>query len=178
MYHQEYYAIKRNDPAKFGFVSAIINAAAAIIPGLGGLFGGGSIPGQAKGLAAITSATSQIINSMEALRAQVGQGNYQQILADAQRLNYLLSDHATIYQAQKGKDAAVLQQAKQRAAQILQEIAAAGAQVSPTGTVINQAGQVVAAGGTFTQGILQDRTLLYAGIGLAALYIYASAQKK
>ena len=176
MFTNAYIVDHQRDAAKFGFIGAIISAAASIIPGLFG--GGGGIPGQAKGLAAITNATNQILSALENLRAQVGQGNYQQLLAEAQRLTAALSDHSVIYQAQKGKDAAVLQNAKTRANQILQEIATAGAQVSPTGTVVNQAGQVVAAGGTFTQNLLADKTLVYAGVGLAALWIYLSTQKR
>lgn len=176
MYNELNYIGVQQNAAKFGWLDALLQAAQAIggavIPQLVG--GGAGSGGQARGLAAIQSATQQILQQLEMLKSQVGQQNYQQIYSDAQRLTALLSDSSVIYQAKKGQDAAVLNSAKARANQILQEIAALGSQVSPVNTTVNQAGQVVTAGGTFTQRILQDNTLLYAGIGLAALYIFTS----
>lgn len=178
MFIETYAANTNNDAAKFGvpfaaFVPLIQQGVGAIMS----LFGGGSsIPGQAKGLAAITSATQQIISAMQALKNQVGQGNFQELYNQAQQYAAMLSDHNKIYQAKKGNDAAVLSQAKQQANQILQEMAALGQQVNPVQTGVNQAGQVISAGGTFTQRLLADNTILYIGAGLLALYWFT--QKK
>lgn len=170
------YIIARRRAAKMGATPAWIGQAiqagtsifSQLMAGGGGSGGGGGV---ARGLAAIQSATGQIIQALEAIRAQVGQGNYQELYAQAQRLVAALSDPSVIYQAQRGEDAAVLRRAKDRAGQILQEISTAGANVSPVQTIPNQTGQVVTAGGNFIQDIFQDRTMLYLAAGGVLVYL-------
>ena len=163
------------ETAKFsGWLDSLIQAGTVIgmqvLGGGGGGASGGGGGQPARGLAAIRAATSQIIQALEALRSQIGQGNYQEIIAQAQALTSALSNPSIIYQAQRGEDAAVLEAAKTRANQILQEMATLGASVSAVQTGANQAGQVIAAGGTLTQQLLADKTLIYMGFGFVALY--------
>ena len=90
----------------------------------------------------------------------------------AQQRGQSLGVHPVVFDLGIGDDAAVLQAAKSRAAQILQQIAQAGAQVSPVNTTVNQAGQVIAAGGTTAQNILSNSNLiLWVAIGFGAIYL-------
>lgn len=183
-----------NDAAKFsGIFDDIlkgVNAGLGVFKSVGGLFGigGGSssqgCSGQAKGLNAIQTCSTQLLAAMDALGAQVGQQPYEQIISQAQALVNALSNPQFFYQAQRGRDAEVLANAKTQAQQKLQQIIAlanAAAQ-NPIRTGVGQAGQVVSSGGNVvTSGfdslseILNDKIVIYGALGLVA---YLLVQRK
>lgn len=170
---EHYIEYERQEPAKLGAIDwgGLISAGTSLI---GGLFGGGSKPpNQAKGLQAIQQKANSILTALDSILASVtaGQGNTAQAVAQAQTLVAALSDPNEFYQAQRGDDAAALSSAKSSAQQKLQAIMSAAATVSGANTIPNQVGQVAAAGGTFTQRLLADNTLLYIGAGLAIVYL-------
>jgi len=74
--------------------------------------------GQAKGLAAIQTATSQILASIDQIVAAFPSLNPTQqadAYHEAERIEALLSNNSVIYQAKNGQDAAVLNNAKAQA---------------------------------------------------------------
>lgn len=163
-----------NPTAKVGgILDTVIGGSFNLAPQLINLFGGGtsSSSAQAKGLKEITAQSNQVLALLDSINAQIGQANFQQLYAQATQLVASLSDPTFFFQAKKGKDAAVLQNAKISANQKLQAIAAKAAQINAGDAISNQAGQVTVAGGTFLQNLLNDKTTIYliAGIALVVL---------
>ncbi|MBX3299761.1 MAG: hypothetical protein KF736_09900 [Acidobacteria bacterium] len=141
--------------------AAGVSTGLQILAGLGN--SGGGLP--AKGLAAITSFVNQAVQALQQILAGVAAGQFtgDQALSDARRIAGYLSNPQYVYQAQRGNDAAVLQQGKAQAAALLAQIeqAAAVAPVPSGGA----AGASAAAG---MQGE-SSNLLMIGGLALAAV---------
>lgn len=119
-----------------GLFDDILKTVATVMPFVqGNTSGGGS--GAARGLAAITAATKQIIDNMRQLALTPNA----QTLAQAQELRAILDNHNAIYPAKKGKDAEVLNRARSAADAILVQMRNAVATVKQPTT--NGGGQTV-----------------------------------
>lgn len=132
----------RDTMAGFDWSAVAGQAAAAgvstglqILAGLGN--SGSGLP--AKGLAAITSFVNQAIQALQQILAGLAAGQFtgDQAISDARRIAGYLNDPQYVYQAQRGNDAAVLQQGKAQAAALLSQIeqAAATAPVPSGGSI-------------------------------------------
>ncbi len=158
---------------QLGFITAIITAAAAIIPGL--LGGGGGNSGVAKGLAGITAFGNQLIAALQQLIQQAASGMpRQEVYAKADQLVALLSDPTAVYQAQRGNDAAALNRFKQEAGQLAQQAKATADAVSAAQTNTGKSGGTNTTPGTVTSGnssSLDTTTLLMLGGGALILVL-------
>lgn len=197
MFYQDYYIIEKENAKFSGIFDTIlqgVQAGISALPAIAGLFGGGGsgssgnqgCNGQAKGLNAIRRCSAMLLSALDALLAQVGQQPYQAIIDSANKLVNALSDPTYFYQAQRGDDARVLNDAKAQAQQKLQQIIAAANQAAnnPTGTAIGQAGQVISSGGNVaTSGLdsiadlFNEPIVLYGTLGLLGYLLIIKAKK-
>ena len=200
MFEQAYYINNQPQPVKFsGLFDNIIQGintglnvfnatlqSGLLGGGAGGSGGGCSTP--AKGLTCITQAVNTVLSQLDQLAAQVGQQPYQQIVDAANQLAGVLSNSQYVYQAKSGKDAAALAKGKTDAQTKARMIVEAAGQVSGITAAGNQAGQVITSGGnvlstgadtasSLIESLLYDKTLIYAGIGLAGLYFVFGKKK-
>jgi hypothetical protein len=138
--------------------------------------GAGSGSGQARGLAAITAKSNELLGILDQLITAAQQNPAQggTILQQAQQLAAALSDPAAFYQAKSGQDAQVLRNAKTAAAdkirQIQAIIAGGGAQIITT----NTSGQLVTAPASITainSPIDTSKYLPYIAVAFAAFAI-------
>lgn len=151
------------------------NPLVALIPqavsSIFGLFGGaGKRSGLPYGLAGITSAGNQVIQSLNQVKAGIESRQIppRQAVSEAQRLAETLE--TGVYQAKKGKDAAALQSFKQQASRLLQEIQALAAASVPANASSGGGGST---SGSPESGI-SSTTLLLIGGGIAAILLLRS----
>lgn len=184
------YFITRSDDTlgdAWGAVGAIGASAVQLLPALFG-GGGGGAGGPARGLAAITAACQQAIQSLNQLvtAATSGQMPLAQAISEAERIAAALSNPQYIYQAQRGNDAAVLNDAKAQAQTIIGRLRSLAAPVAPPatggGTISQTSGPGLPGGsavvnpspvsGSSGGGLSIDTsTLLIVGLGLGALFL-------
>ncbi len=120
------------DDDGLGFpIAAVIGAATGVLPFIKSLFSA-CTPGQACGLAGITSFGNQVIQTLGQIKQMLENGLLppQQAVSEAQKVAGALADPNFIYQAKKGKDAAALATFKTQAAAIVQEIIQVAATVN------------------------------------------------
>lgn len=166
-------------------VGAIGASAVQLVPSL---FGGGSSSagGPARGLAAITAAVNQALDSLNQLLAAVRGGTMPAAAAvsEAQRIAEALSNPQFIYQAQRGNDAEVLRNGKTQAAAIVAQIQALAGNTTAGGAGVNYGGigsPVASSGGTAANPLasapasngfaVDNSTLLLLGGGLALILL-------
>lgn len=179
IYDQRYFDGNLGDA--WNAVGAIGASAVQLLPSLLGPRGG-SAGGPARGLAAIQAAVQQALGSLNQILQAVrgGQMSPAQAVSEATRIANALSDPQFVYQAQRGNDANALNQGKQQAASLVQQIQAAAGQTSgpPTPTGPNPAGPNPAmpspttpAGPPASGGGIDTQTLLLIGGGLVAVIL-------
>lgn len=160
-------------------VGAVGASAVQLLPQLFG-GGGSSAGGPARGLAAIQAVVQQAISSLTQLlqQAQSGQIAPAAAVSEAQRIAGALSNPQYVYQAQRGNDAAALNQGKQQAAAIVAQIQALAGNTTASGTtspVTTSAGGTAAntpASAPASSGFAADNsTLLLLGGGLALILL-------
>lgn len=185
------YFITRSDDQTLGDVWGAVGAiGASAVQLLPGLFGGGgsSAGGPARGLAAITAACQQALQSLNQLvtAATSGQMPLAQAISEAERIAAALSNPQYIYQAQRGNDAAVLNDAKAQAQTIIGRLRSLAAPITPPATGGSVGSQTSGPGlpggsaavnpspvnGSTGGGLAIDTsTLLIVGLGLGALFL-------
>lgn len=162
-------------------VGAIGASAVQLLPGLFS-GGGSSAGGPARGLAAIRAAVDQALSSLNQILQQVRGGQMAAAAgaSEAQRIAAALSNPQYVYQAQRGDDAAALNQGKQQAAAIVAQIQALAGNTTPIGGGVNTGGVSpvdTAAGGSAqapaasAAGGIDTSTLLLLGGGLALILL-------
>jgi predicted NBD/HSP70 family sugar kinase len=140
--------------------------------------GGTTSGGQAKGLEAITQTGNQLMQQLQALRAQIGQQPYQQIVDTANAIVAAFSNPTYFYQAKNGDDAAALQNFKTQSAALARQIITEAGQVSGVTAIGNQTSQVISsAGNTTTTGLdtvanlFNNPIVIYGGLAVLAYYL-------
>jgi hypothetical protein len=134
------------------------------------LFSGGGGSTQARGLQAIQAFGQQVIQALAQIQQAIPAATADQkaqLLSQAGQVAATLGNETYVYQAQRGDDAAALQQFKQQAAALLQQIqAAAGSAVTVTAN-----GTVVPAGTGANAIGISSTTLLLIGGGLLLFFL-------
>lgn len=172
-----------NEAQFSGIFDTIIGGVATVLPFIRGS-NSGTGSGTARGLEAITQATNQILGALDKLisDASAVQPNERsniagQVMSQAQQLVNALSDPAIIYQAKRGDDAMVLNNAKNTARAKLAQLDAV---LTATGSINNfpaNSQVVIGADGTriippnvSTNEGFDTKLLMYGALGAIALY--------
>lgn len=155
-------AFFNSEPEELGWISAAIAAGASILPSL---FGGRQ-SAQYQGLAGINQAGQQAIGSLQQLLQLVTSGQIPaaQAASEASRIAGILNDPAVVYQARRGQDAAALQNFKQQAATLVEQIQFASASRSAADPGVPTMGYTQPSG-------FDPKTVMLIGGGLLALML-------
>jgi hypothetical protein len=167
VYNDEYFNTTLNsvEDETLGWASALLSVGSSLFGPIMGLFAPCKGQNVACGLEGITAAVNTVLQKMGEIKAALagGQVPAEQIgaaVAQAEKFANALSDPSMVWQAQKGKDAAKLNEGKQQAAALLNEIK----------TVAASAAQNAQSSLGGSLGGMSTNTLLLAGAGLAVVF--------
>ena len=159
-----------------GLFDTIFNTVEKVLPVAIGSFQAFQKPkiqGQAKGLAAIQAAGSQIIQAIQQIASNPANfGTLQNAIAEAEKLAMFLSDPQYFYQAKEGSDYTALKNFKIQARNIIAQMT----QTTQTPDILPP--NTVNTSPTVADVISsQDNTTLYYGIGAAVVLAFVLSRK-